>query len=271
MSAAMIKSNEPAEHNGPASGTVLSGHFDEPDSYSVVRPAGSGDWLITYTLGGEGYFHVSGEEHRCQPGDVTLIKPGTPHQYGTVKGMRWHFMWAHFPDHALQANLLPEAKLFNETVMGDSNRNRIYWAFSRLLTDSRERSSYWNELCLSSLSEVLILLARRRKQHFDSRVEDTLNRISQGMREPIKIEELAAAVQLSPSRLSHLFKKSTGLSIIDMLNQMRIRQAALLLEHTDRSLADIAYDVGYQNYNHFINQFHKWQDMSPSGYRKKRR
>lgn len=267
----MLKLNVPTEYNGSAAGIVLSGHFDEPDTYAASRPAGMGDWLITYTIAGEGYFHIPGEELKCKPGDVTLMRPDTPHQYGTAKGMRWHFIWAHFPDHAIQANLLPEAKLFNETVAGDSARKRIYRAFSRILSDSRERSSYWNELCLASLSEVLILLARRRKQHFDSRVEETLNRISQGMREPLKIEELASAVQLSSSRLSHLFKESTGLSIIDTLNQMRIRQAALLLEHTDRGLADIAYDVGYQNYNHFINQFHKWQAVSPSSYRKERR
>lgn len=266
-----MKINSPTEYDGSAAGIVISGLFDEPDSYSAFRPSGMGDWLITYTLGGEGYFHIPGEEAVCRPGDVTLLRAGTPHQYGTSKEQRWHFMWAHFPDHAIQPNLLPAASLFNETVAGDSARKRIYRAFSRILSDSRERSSYWNELCLASLSEILILLARRRRQHFDSRVEETLTRLSRNMSEAITIEELAAAVRLSPSRLSHLFKESTGMSIIDTLNQMRIRQAALLLEHTDRSLADIAYDVGYHNYNHFINQFHKWQSASPSAYRKQKR
>lgn len=250
---------------------VIAGHFDEPDTYAHSRPAGMRDWLITFTIGGEGFFHTPSESLLCQPGDVTLLRPDTPHQYGTSTGQRWHFVWAHFPDKLLQASMLPDKALFNQTIGNDAAKKRIYRAFMRMLSDSRERSNYWNELCLTSISEVLILLAQRRQQRLDSRVEETLHRLSQNMREPVKIVELAHSVGLSPSRLSHLFKESTGQSIIDVLNQMRIRQAALLLEHTDRSSADIAYDVGYHNYNHFINQFHKWMNMSPSAYKKAKR
>lgn len=171
----------------------------------------------------------------------------------------------------MPASVLPDHPIYNQTVANDTSRKRIYRAFMRILIDSRERGSYWNELCLTSLNEVLIVLAQRRQHRLDSRVEETLHRLSQSMREPITIDELARSVGLSPSRLSHLFKESTGQSIIDALNGMRIRQAALLLEHTDRSSADIAYDVGFINYNHFINQFHKWMEMSPSGYKKKMR
>lgn len=264
----MSKINLPSEFNGGEQGFVIAGHFKETDTYSTSRPDGRKDWLITYTLDGEGFFEAPLEQLLCQPGDVTLLRPGTPHQYGTSKGKNWHFVWAHFSDKLMPTSILPDKPLSNQTVSNEAARKRIYRAFMRIISDSRERSNYWNELCLTSLTEVLILLAQRRQYRHDSRVEETLHRLSQSMREPVRIEALAHAVGLSPSRLSHLFKENTGQSIIDSLNQMRIRQAALLLEHTDRSSSEIAYDVGFHNYNHFINQFHKWMELSPSAFKK---
>ncbi|RIX52344.1 helix-turn-helix domain-containing protein [Paenibacillus nanensis] len=252
-------------------GFVIAGHFNEPDTYSCVRAEGMKDWLITYTLGGEGYFEVPGQRLVCKENDITLLRPGTPHQYGTVKGGHWHFVWAHFDDKHLHTRVLPDKPLYNLTLQNESAKKRIYRAFMKILSDSREQYDYWNDLCLNSLNEILILLARRRERRLDSRIEEVLHRLSRDMHKPIKIEELAGSVHLSASRLSHLFKACTGQSIIDALNQMRIRQAALLLEHTDRSAAEISYDVGFQSYNHFINQFHKWLDMSPSDYRKTKR
>jgi AraC family transcriptional regulator of arabinose operon len=44
-----------------------------------------------------------------------------------------------------------------------------------------------------------------------------------------------------------------GHSIVETLIQMRLRQAALLLQHSNRNATEIAQDVGFQNYNHFAN------------------
>ena len=68
----------------------------------------------------------------------------------------------------------------------------------------------------------------------DPRIEEVLHLLSQHMREPLRIDAIARTVGLSASRLSHLFKQETGSSIVDTLNRMRIRQAALLIEHFRR-------------------------------------
>jgi AraC family transcriptional regulator of arabinose operon len=67
--------------------------------------------------------------------------------------------------------------------------------------------------------------------------------------------------------LSRLFKENVGYSIVEALNRMRLDQAALLLEHTDRGPTEVAYDVGFQNYNHFANLFRKRFDTSPRTYK----
>ncbi|MCR2802737.1 helix-turn-helix domain-containing protein [Paenibacillus soyae] len=267
-----MKENEsPADSIQPDSGFVLAGHFRENDSYSTSRPAGMKDWLIAYTIDGEGYFEVPNERHACKSHDIVILRTGTPHRYGTAEGGHWHFFWAHFDDAMIPRQWLPDSPLFLLSIDNESVRKRIHRAFMKILSDSRERGDYWNELCVQSLTEMMILLTRRRQSRMDGRVEETLHLLSRQMREPVRIERIARAVGLSPSRLSHLFKENTGLSIVDTVNRMRIRQAALLLEHTERGSSEIAFDVGFHNYNHFINQFHKWQGMSPTSYRKSKR
>jgi AraC family transcriptional regulator of arabinose operon len=263
--------NREGDYEDQVSGMVIAGHFHESENYSTRRPHGMRDWLITFTLDGEGVFQTPAGEKVCMSGDVTLLKAGVPHQYGTKKGMRWHFVWAHFPAEEVEFNLLPEEEVAVFTIDCESARKRIYRAFKRILSDSRERGEYWHALCINALREVLLLLARKNRQPMDARIEETLKLLTKNMREPVRVEALGRRVGLSASRLSHLFRENTGMTIIEALNDMRIRQAALLLEHTNRNSSEVADDVGYHNYNHFMNQFRKRFGVGPSAYAKLRR
>ncbi|PYI56208.1 helix-turn-helix domain-containing protein [Paenibacillus flagellatus] len=253
------------------SGVIIAGHYDEPDTYVTKRPEGRDDWLLTYTLGGRGYFVTREGTTHCRQGDVVLLRPGTPQHYGTAKGERWHFVWAHFSHGLLETGLLPDVGLHVQRLEGESQRRRLLRAFRRLLADFRERGPYWRELCENALREMLLLLAGRLGKPGDPRIEEALHLLSANMREPVRIDELARAVGLSPSRLSHLFKETTGSSVVETLNAMRLRQAALLLEHTDRTASEVAFDVGFRNYNHFLNQFRKRYGVGPGSYRKRER
>jgi AraC family transcriptional regulator of arabinose operon len=247
-------------------GVIISGHFHEPETYMTKRPEGMRDWLILYTLDGEGYFRTPAGEKQCGAGDISLLKAGVPHQYGTCPGKNWHFVWAHFP-HLSETAFLPDEEVLISRVNSEYIRKRIYRSFKRVLRDSRERTGLWHELCENSIREILLLLAVRLNQKIDPRVEQVLHILSQKMKETIRIDDLAKTVCLSPSRLSHLFKQETGESILETLNRIRLRQAALLLEHTDRTAIEAAMDVGFQSYNHFAELFRKQYGMSPRTYK----
>ncbi|ANY67754.1 hypothetical protein BBD42_15730 [Paenibacillus sp. BIHB 4019] len=246
---------------------IFAGHFSENDHYHTVRPHGRSDWLMFYTLQGEGFALTDASRQRCLPGELTLIRPGCMHEYGTAAGNTWQFVWVHFPDVIAETGLLPATNLISCPIRQPSAGKRIYRAFRRILTDSLASSLYGESLCENALREILLLLAQQINSTADARIEEAMHLLAVHMTQPLSIGELAHTIGLSPSRLSHLFKASTGYSIIDMHNRMRVRQAALLLEHTKRSASEIAFDVGYQNYNHFAVQFSKVYGVSPRAYR----
>jgi AraC family transcriptional regulator of arabinose operon len=245
--------------------TIIGGHFYENDTYHTRRQKGMDDWLIVYTVGGEGYFRTPTGKKLCSEGQIALLRAGVPHEYGTVQGQHWNFVWSHFQKLS-ETDYLPPDEVLIHTLPDGYLRERVFRTFQNILQDSRDRSGFWNTLCENSLREIILIVAGRLTKKLDTRIELTLQLLSQSMKEEVRIDDLAKAVGLSPSRLSHLFKQEMGKSIVEHLNQMRLKQAALLMEHMGRSATEASLDVGFNNYNHFATLFRKFYGVSPRGF-----
>jgi len=81
------------------------------------------------------------------------------------------------------------------------------------------------------------------------------------------IAALARTVNLSSSRLSHLFKSETGHSLRAFLVNCRLERASLVLRQTNTSVKAISYSVGYGHPPSFVRAFRKHFDCSPTEYR----
>jgi YesN/AraC family two-component response regulator len=84
------------------------------------------------------------------------------------------------------------------------------------------------------------------------------------------LNDLAAAVCLSPKYLSRAFAEVTGQGFNDYRAGLKIARAKQLLETTDHTVEWISEHLGYQNPESFIRQFKKQTKLTPSKYREKR-
>jgi YesN/AraC family two-component response regulator len=71
-----------------------------------------------------------------------------------------------------------------------------------------------------------------------------------------------------PTHLSKILKKITGTRFIDILHQVRLNKAGILLKTTDLPVKMIANEVGYENISFFYRIFKKHFECTPSEYRK---
>jgi YesN/AraC family two-component response regulator len=88
-------------------------------------------------------------------------------------------------------------------------------------------------------------------------------------RERIFLSSVAEALHVSPNYLSRIFRKEVGQTLTAYIQNLRVRDARRLLGHADRSLAEIAYQVGYQNYRDFYRNFVKLEKASPREVRRR--
>ena len=85
------------------------------------------------------------------------------------------------------------------------------------------------------------------------------------------VDELAASLNMSRSYFQKLYKQMFGVSVIDDLIRNRLEYAMYLLENTTYGIGFVARLCGYENEVHFMRQFKKSVNLTPSEYRKKHR
>lgn len=83
------------------------------------------------------------------------------------------------------------------------------------------------------------------------------------------VEELADAVGLSRVQLHRRVKEITGIAIGEFIRNLRMQQAARLLEQGDVTVAQVTYAVGMVNPNNFAVAFKKYFGVTPSEYMSK--
>jgi len=87
----------------------------------------------------------------------------------------------------------------------------------------------------------------------------------------LNLDFLASLFYMNRSYISHLFKKSTGLTYSSYLTKLRLGKAMELLERTDKKPYQIAKSVGYDNSKYFFRIFKKETGYTPEEYREAHR
>jgi AraC-like DNA-binding protein len=149
-----------------------------------------------------------------------------------------------------------------------------------LLEPLIERNHRWTEALLeaASFEDLSMSLMSALDDFCDGIYLHGVNRSNEHVRKALdyiraeharslSVVEVARHVGLSESRLSHLVKECTGRTIVQIVRDVRIRQAQHLLERSSMSCSEIAYAVGFGDQSYFIKQFRQIVGRTPSRYR----
>lgn len=98
-------------------------------------------------------------------------------------------------------------------------------------------------------------------------MHEILSYINDHFTQPLKLDALARQFGVSMSFLSHEFVKYTGRSVYDYILYRRVLLAKAMIT-SNRSLNEVAYQCGFNDYSSFLRIFRKMVGMSPSAYRK---
>jgi two-component system response regulator YesN len=99
------------------------------------------------------------------------------------------------------------------------------------------------------------------------RVERVRSLIERNYDKKVTLRDAAATVCMSPKYLSRVFKEITNKGFIEYRLEIMVEKGKELLGGTERTVAQIAYELGYQNTESFIRQFKKYTSLTPNQYR----
>jgi AraC-like DNA-binding protein len=85
--------------------------------------------------------------------------------------------------------------------------------------------------------------------------------------QPIDLEGAAGQADISPFHFLRLFSGVLGVTPHQYLVRSRLRHAARLLADDERSITDVAYDVGFGDLSNFVRTFHRAAGVSPRRFR----
>lgn len=137
------------------------------------------------------------------------------------------------------------------------------------------------------LNELLLLKRRAKEKRsffpiteifkfFDKPVDDLPANImkviyfmNEHFSEKLSIADMAKEAGLSRFHFCRIFRKYTGMSPKKFLCRLRLERAKILLRDSERTVSDVAADVGFEDISNFIRYFKKYTGYTPTVYKKR--
>jgi AraC-like DNA-binding protein len=101
-----------------------------------------------------------------------------------------------------------------------------------------------------------------------ARADRVVRIIQQRFSEPLSLQELADAVELTKEGFCRFFRRVTGQTLTAYLNEVRVREACRRLAETSQPVSSIAFTCGFETLSHFNERFLALRGLSPSRYRR---
>lgn len=110
-------------------------------------------------------------------------------------------------------------------------------------------------------------LAELDKLRSTDKIQQAREYIDRRYADRISLVEVASAVHISASRLTHLFSERLRLTFTAYVNDVRLHWARVYLADSSLTVAEIAYKVGFGNISHFNHVFRRAVGLAPRQFR----
>src|SRR5690625_2023591 len=231
---------------------------------------------LFYIVKGKGAFILQNHDIPVKKNDLVIINPNIEHT--EKSNIQDSLEYIALGLEGITFSLPKEdSQIGLFTYQGD--REDILFYLRKLLHEVQQGDKDFEVIC-QNIIEILVIKLRRAKnitvqnntpQQINQSVALVKHYINQNFREPVTLDMLAKVGNINKYYLAHTFKQDIGISPIEYLNQVRIKEAQTLLETTNFTIAEIARFNGFSSQSFFSQAFRREVDQTPSEYRKQSR
>lgn len=232
---------------------------------------------------------VESTDYTISEGDTALINPNQYHSSCFYEDnselyciqIDNNLLQSHYLDAIEEKFITPVLRgntLFSNKIEADTEIADIIYD----LYDTYYGESFGYELKIKSLLYKLLFLLYRsyvqkalpQEQYLmlsmtRERINALLDYIHTHYREQIRLTDLVDVVHINKYYICKIFSHYTGQSILKYVNNYRLEKAIELLLNTNMTISQIAYEVGFSDFNYFSRIFKEFTHTTPSALRKK--
>lgn len=243
---------------------------------------------INYVEEGSGYHYVNDRLIPIKRGDIFLIPIGTSHVFRPSSPEQDQPLIIYnciFKPQVLdhwKSFFNPKSDLYRTLFHSDGQGSYLHCQdkhdkFMPIIYNmhSEYLKKYdGHETILTSLLIQLLTLFQRYETKPENepaptnKLEDAVHYIKRNYFKNITVKQVADYSYMSASHFQRLFKKTTGLTFTQYLQNVRIQKCCNLLKTTNKSVHQIANQVGYQDMKFFHSLFRKKTGVTPQQYRR---
>lgn len=259
---------------------------------------------INYVSWGKLIHRINRSQYKLVKGDIFVIPPYVPHQLIAVPGADFEIVElevatefilgsnarqfsdkggsaSFFDFYYIEPFLVSECNVKPRLNLSGERQQKVEELLLEIYTEYTQRKDGFLLAIKADILKLLVLVGRyfRESVSQQSDVKEVYDRhrdaihkaidyIDHHYTEQISIEEISRVALLSQSYFSYLFKLITNRTFVEYLNSKRVEHAMDLLKNTNKLVADICYDSGFQNVNHFNRTFKNTVGLSPTEYRR---
>ncbi|GAA4799420.1 AraC family transcriptional regulator [Olivibacter ginsenosidimutans] len=235
------------------------------------------EYQLIYITAGEGIFESEHSGTRqVREGSVIFLFPNEWHRYKPNEATGWNEYWIGF--NGPVADQIIQNDFFNPSkpVIEMGYKDDIVDLYVNIAERIKEAQPGFQQIISGQTLHLLGKIYALSKGKFFSSPpcpsENMVNKakllLREHLDEAISIEQIAEQLQVSYSQFRKLFKKHTGYSPGQYFIQLKIEKAKHYLNHSDRMIKDIAYELGFDSCFYFSKLFKEKTGLSPEFYRK---
>lgn len=242
---------------------------------------------IMYIRSGAACCRLNDRLYPVTRGDMYIFAPGDRHAFSIAGELSFD-------------NLLFSADLFSPEDTEELQKNRIFtvWsipgdcpekklsvniAFANELDNAFDELTFecshqqpGDKILLKALLIRLLCMAMRQGNISGKKVEKNnalqlsslFDFIARHFSEELTLAKLAAAAKVSPNYLNEFMQRNIGQGAMEYLSRYRVEEACNALEHTGKTIAEIAIATGFYDSSHLIRVFRQHIGITPGEYRK---
>lgn len=243
---------------------------------------------LYYLLAGERYYFIKDRVFRIQPGNLVMINAHDLHKTTDANTQNHIRILINFSKDFLPSS--PGMNQLLEALFVDSchvvpflpaDQQYVETVFNRLIYEAQSQGLGF-EISLQSLLMELLVYTRRYIEEnqnvrlvppspMHEKISEIVQYINQHYGHPLSLPGLSKKFFISQYHLSRTFKQTTGFTVVEYINNIRIREAQRLLRETNLKVIDIAEVVGFKNVSHFGRVFKNITNYSPLLYKRQNR